>query len=203
MLSSWTLRELLRRTKSHHADADLVQLQLLGRVDTLESYRKHLTKLYGFQRPLHNFFATSPELSSSGLVHPVRLVALRDDLLALGVPGTELTSMRSCTVALAGSDFPRTLGWFFVAERMSLLSTLILRKLKWRLASELFESSTTYMASCSSQSGTRWVQLGTLLDRRATKSDFLDRVEAGAHEAFDCQRSWFGSFRTLATAHAC
>jgi heme oxygenase len=133
----------------------------------------------------------------------MRLMTLRDDLLALGLSSSELTSMRSCTVAPAGADFARTLGWFFVAERMGLLSTLILRKLKRRLPAELFESSTTYMAACSSQSGTRWVQLGTLLDRRASQSDLLDRVEAGAHEAFDCQRSWFGSFRTLATAHAC
>lgn len=202
MLSSWTLRELLRRTKSHHADADLVQLQLLGRVDTLESYRRHLTKLYGFQRPLQSFFTTSPELTTSGLVHPMRLMTLRDDLLALGIASSELSSMRSCTIPLAGADFARTLGWFFVAERTTLLSTLILRKLKRRLPPGLFESSTTYMASCSSQSGTRWVQLGTLLDRRAAHGDMLDRVEAGAHEAFDCQRSWFGSFRTLATAHA-
>jgi heme oxygenase len=203
MLSSWTLRELLRRTKSHHADADLVQLQLLGRVDTLGSYRKHLTKLYGFQRPLQSFFTTSPELSSSGLVHPMRLMTLRDDLLALGVPAHELTTMRSCTVGMTADDFARTLGWFFVAERISLLSTLILRKLKRRLSPELFESTTTYMASCSSQSGTRWIQLGTLLDRRAAQSDLLDRVEVGAHEAFDCQRAWFGSFRTLAAAQAC
>lgn len=129
-------------------------------------------------------------------------MALRDDLLALGVSAHELTAMRSCSVALGGADFARTLGWFFVAERMGLLSTLILRKLKRRLSNELFDSSTTYMASCSAQSGTRWVQLGTLLDRRAAQSDLLDRVEAGAHEAFDCQRSWFGSYRTLATAQA-
>ncbi len=203
MLSSWTLRELLRRTKSHHADADLVQLQLLGRVDTRDSYRKHLAKLYGFQRPLQSFFTMSPELSSSGLVHPMRLMTLRDDLVALGISSNELASMRGCNVDLIGADFARTLGWFFVAERMTLLSTLILRKLKRRLPAEMFESTTTYMASCSSQSGTRWVQLGTLLDRRASQSDLLDRVEAGAHEAFECQRNWFGSFRTLATAQAC
>jgi heme oxygenase len=71
------------------------------------------------------------------------------------------------------------------------------------LSPELFDSTTTYMASCSSQSGTRWIQLGTLLDRRAAQSDLLDRVEVGAHEAFDCQRAWFGSFRTLAAAQAC
>lgn len=203
MLSSWSLRELLRRTKSHHADADLVQLQLLGRVDTITSYRKHLAKLYGFQRPLQSFFSMSPELANSGLVHPMRLMTLRDDLLALGVPSGELAAMRSCNVALAGADFARTLGWFFVVERMNLLSTLILRKLKRRLPTEAFEATTTYIATCSSQSGTRWVQLGTLLDRRATHNDLLDRVEAGAHEAFECQRSWFGSFRTVATAQAC
>ena len=200
---SWTLRELTERTKPHHADADLVQLQLLGRVDTRDSYRKHLTKLYGFQRPLQSFFTMSPELSSSGLVHPMRLMTLRDDLMALGVPSTDLTASRACAVDLVGADFGRTLGWFFVAERMSLLSTLILRKLKRRLPADMFESTTTYMASCSSQSGTRWVQLGTLLDRRAAQGDMLDRVELGAHEAFECQRSWFGSFRTLATAQAC
>lgn len=202
MLSSWTLRELLRRTKSHHADADLVQLQLLGRVDTRESYRKHLTKLYGFQRPLQNVFTMSPELAASGLVHPMRLVSLRDDLVALGVSRADLSSGSDCTVALAGAEIARLLGWFFVAERMSLLSTLILRKLKRRLPTEMFETTTTYMATCSSQSGTRWVQLGTLLDRRAHQEDVLARVESGAHEAFECQRSWFGSFRTLAMAQA-
>lgn len=203
MLSSWTLRELLRRTKSHHADADLVQLQLLGRVDTLDSYRKHLTKLYGFQRPLQTFFSLSSELAASGLVHPMRLLTLRDDLLALGVHSSELSAMRNCAAVPAVKDFAHTLGWFFVAERMSLLSTLILRKLKRRLPAETFEATTTYMTSCSSQTGTRWISLGTLLDRRASQNDMLDRVEAGAHEAFEAQRSWFGSFRMLAAAHAC
>ena len=193
----------MRRTKSHHADADLVQLQLLGRVDTLESYRKHLAKLYGFHRPLQTFFTMSAELANMGLAPPTRLLMLRDDLLALGVPSGELSTMRGTTVALASTDISRLLGWFFVTERMALLSTLILRKLKRRLPADVFEKGTTYMASCSAQAGTRWIQLGTLLDRRAGSLDVLDRVEAGAHEAFEAQRTWFGSFRVVAAAQAC
>jgi heme oxygenase len=202
MLSSWTLRELQRRTKSHHADVDLVQLQLLGRVDTLESYRRHLTRLYGFHRPLQSFFASDPELGPCGLASPTRLVPLRDDLVSLGAAPSDLASLRGCTLATAAADTPRLLGWFFVAERMGLLSTLILRKLKRRLANDLYERSTAYMSACSSQAATRWLQLGALLDRRAAIPGMLDRIEAGAHEAFKTQRQWFGSFRSLATARA-
>jgi len=200
MLSSWTLRELQRRTKSHHADVDLVQLQLLGRVDTLESYRRHLTRLYGFHRPLQSFFAADPELGSCGLASPTRLVPLRDDLISLGAAAVELASLRGCPLALATTDTPRLLGWFFVAERMGLLSTLILRKLKRRLAADVYDSATAYMSACSSQAATRWLQLGAILDRRTTMPGMIDRIEGGAHEAFKTQRQWFGSFRTLGHA---
>lgn len=200
MLSSWTLRELQRRTKSHHADVDLVQLQLLGRVDTLESYRRHLTRLYGFHRPLQSFFVSDPELGPSGLASPTRLVPLRDDLLSLGAAASDLSSLRGCPLVMAATDTSRLLGWFFVAERMGLLSTLILRKLKRRLPHELYESATAYMTTCSAQAATRWLQLGALLDRRGAMPGVLDRVEAGAHEAFKTQRQWFGSFRALTTA---
>jgi heme oxygenase len=127
----------------------------------------------------------------------MRLITLRDDLIALGVTSSELSNMPSCSVALVGADFATLAGWFFVAERMSLLSTLILRKLKRRLPMDMFEQTTTFISTCSSQSGTRWIQLGTLLDRRASEIDVIDRVEAAAHDAFECQRSWFGSFRML------
>ncbi|HUS28070.1 MAG TPA: hypothetical protein VMZ53_06160, partial [Kofleriaceae bacterium] len=110
----------------------MVQLQLLGRVDTLESYRRHLTKLYGFHRPLQTVFAADSELGAMGLATPTRLVPLRDDLLALGATATDLASLRGCSVVLEANNSPRLLGWFFVAERMALLSTLILRKLKRR-----------------------------------------------------------------------
>src|ERR1043165_6341079 len=142
MLSSWTFRELQRRTKSHHADVDLGQLQLLGRGDTLESYRRHLTRLYGFHRPLQSFFASDPELGSCGLASPTRIVPLRDDLISLGAAAAELASLRGCPLALVMTDTPRLLGWFFVAERMGLLSTLILRKLKRRLATDIYDRPT-------------------------------------------------------------
>lgn len=202
MLSSWTLRELLRRTKAHHADADLVQLQLLGRVDTLEAYRRHLTRLYGFHRPLQSVFASDPELGTAGLASATGLVPLRDDLIALGAAHAERLSLRGCSVNMASTDSARLLGWFFVVERMGLLSTLILRKLKRRLQPDVYETATSYMTACSRQSAARWVSLGALLDRRGTIPGVLDRVEAGAHEAFQAQRQWFGSFRTILQARA-
>jgi heme oxygenase len=202
MLSSWTLRELLRRTKAHHADADLVQLQLLGRVDTLDAYRRHLTRLYGFHRPLQSVFASDPELAAAGLASATGLVPLRDDLLALGAVQQELLALRGCPISMSSADSARLIGWFFVVERMGLLSTLILRKLKRRLQPDVFENATGYMNVCSRQAAARWVSLGALLDRRGNIPGVLDRVEAGAHEAFHTQRQWFGSFRTLVQARA-
>jgi heme oxygenase len=198
MLSSWTLRELLRRTKAHHADADLVQLQLLGRVDTLESYRKHLTKLYGFQRPLQSCFAADREITSIGLATTTRLVPLRNDLQALGVVNHDLVRLDS-SFGVAAASSAQLLGWLFVSERIGLLSTLILRKLKRRLPEDVYDSATAYMTMCSLQAVRRWVQLGVLLDRHDSA---LDRVEQGAHDAFAAQRGWFGSFRQVASAKA-
>jgi heme oxygenase len=201
MLSSWTLRELIHRTKAHHADADLVQLQQLGRADTLISYRKHLSKLYGFQRPIHTFYASDPDISGAGLAPPTRLLPLRNDLSALGITAGEPATMKHCPLQqMTSPDSARVLGWFFVTERMALLSTLILRKLKRRLRPEMFESATTYMSACSSQAAARWLQLGVLLDRR--RGEVLDRIEEGAHEAFTAQRNWFGSFRDISAAKA-
>jgi heme oxygenase len=202
MLSSWTLRELLRRTKAHHADADLVQLQLLGRVDTLDAYRRHLTRLYGFHRPLQSVFAADPELGTAGLASATGLVPLRDDLIALGAAHTELLTLRGCPISISSGDSARLFGWFFVVERMGLLSTLILRKLKRRLQPDVYEKATGYMTTCSRQSAARWVSLGALLDRRGHVPGVLERIEAGAHEAFNSQRQWFGSFRTLIQARA-
>jgi heme oxygenase len=181
---------------------DLVQLQLLGRVDTLESYRRHLTRLYGFHRPLQSFFAADHELAACGLASPTRLVPLRDDLIALGATSSDLASLRGCPIKFGKADPPRLLGWFFVAERMGLLSRLILRKLKRRLEPDVYASATAYMSACSAQSAARWVQLGVLLDRRSAMPGGIDRIETGAHEAFKAQRQWFGSFRTLGHARA-
>ncbi|HUS32794.1 MAG TPA: hypothetical protein VMZ53_30040, partial [Kofleriaceae bacterium] len=137
-----------------------------------------------------------------GLATPTRLVPLRDDLLALGATATDLAALRGCSVAFEANNSAHLLGWFFVAERMGLLSTLILRKLKRRLDAVVYDTATSYMNTCSRHAASRWIQLGTLLDRRSASPGMLERMEGGAHEAFQAQREWFGSFRMLGQAQA-
>lgn len=192
MSSSWALRELIDRTKPHHADADLVQLQLLGGASSTTAYRQELARVYGFEKPLQMIFAAH-ELHLCGSCPRTRLSALHTDLAALGLTASELPVSTDFRVT---GERARVLGWFFVAERTAFLSTLLLRRLEKQLAWDVFGTATAYLASCSTLGAARWRDLGKLLDEHASSRAVLDEIAAGAEEAFAAQRRWFGSFRS-------
>ena len=191
MSSSWALRELIDRTKPHHADADLVQLQLLGGATSASSYRAELSRVYGFEKPLQHVFAAH-DFQLCGACPRTRISALCSDLTALGVTAHGLPVATDLPLT---ADRARVFGWFFVAERTAFLSTLLLRRLKKQLAREVFESATAYLASCSRLGAARWRDLGKVLDAHASPTT-IDDIAAGADEAYASQRRWFGSFRS-------
>ncbi|NVB85164.1 MAG: hypothetical protein HOV81_42755 [Kofleriaceae bacterium] len=192
MSSSWALRELIDRTKPHHADADLVQLQLLGGASSTTAYRQELAKVYGFEKPLQVIFATQ-DLHLCGSCPRTRMSALHADLAALGLSPSKLPVSTDFRVT---SERARVLGWFFVAERTAFLSTLLLRRLKKQLAWDVFDSATAYLSSCSMLGAARWRDLGKVLDDHVSTPEVFDEITAGAEEAFASQRRWFGSFRS-------
>src|SRR3954471_3042071 len=134
MHTSWILDEVSSQTRPYHAKADLVHLRLFASAVDGASYRKTLMHLHGFQTQLVSMLANAPMLAIACPEQQRQLAALESDLIALGADAREL---RDRPVPEGAADPAHALGWFYVAERMSLWTTLVTRRLRARLAPEI------------------------------------------------------------------
>ena len=183
--ASWTLRRLDAETRSLHAEADERWMALLHSSVTLREYVAQLERSYGFIAPYDAALAYTPNLP---LRPRVRTTLLVRDLLTLGRSPLKIATLPMCleidlTCPLAA------LGWIYVVERSALIHGGLLRHLRHRLP---IAGACTFLAADATPFGPAWEDLGRALDA-ANELDqtALDKIVAGAREAFHVQQAWF------------
>src|SRR5690348_7828038 len=116
-MASTLLTRLDMETRSYHADADGVWLDVLAGTVTVERYRELLARVYGFEAPLEAALAYTPHLPTLiDLRRRMRSGLLAQDLLALGMKPAQLAMVQQCMIApFRGAA--EALGWLYVHAR--------------------------------------------------------------------------------------
>lgn len=189
---SWMLVRLELETRAHTAGADADRLTLLDDASPTR-YRQYLCRTLGFEAAFEDKLARMHDLDPQ--IQKLRGMTgrLRADLRALGMTDPQIDSLPRCTVPLQKTA-PQALGWIYVLERNSLVHGLIRRHLATRLPREV-TVATTYLAMHDGKPGTRYRELGVVLDHVARSSPYAPgAIVSAAHEAFRLQRQWYATF---------
>jgi heme oxygenase len=189
---SWMLVRLELETRCHTGNADSDRLVLLDDPSPTR-YRQYLSRTLGFEESFEDKLARMQDLDP--VIERLRGMTgkLRADLRALGMTDPQIDHLPRCSIPLLKSA-PQALGWIYVLERNSLVHGLIRRHLAPRLPRE-HSVATTYLATHDGKTGTRYRELGVVLDNVARVSPYAPgAIVSAAHEAFRIQRQWYALF---------
>jgi heme oxygenase len=182
------LERLKRDTRAHHHAAD-ADRQSLIQSTTPKSYRRHLSRIYGFEAPAEAAFARTRGLGElidlAARTHVRRLGA---DLTALGIP--DLSELPQCPSMLSPSTIADALGWMYVVEHNALLHGELHRKLENQFPSELAIAG-RYLTP--GDADMRLAALGTALDVYASSLEIARQIVEAAKTAFRRQRAWYAT----------
>jgi heme oxygenase len=178
--SSWMLQQLEYATRGHHVAADAGRIALLGTSVTREKYVEYLFRTYAFEAPIEARWQVMPALERViDVPRRLRVGFLASDLRALcSAPETVMPA------PLAGIE--QALGWMYAVERGRRMNGLLLRHLQRRIPAVMTIAG-NYLGA-SSVIGTRWQQLGEVLDRVGHNHAIADQIVNAAHRAFRALR---------------
>jgi heme oxygenase len=184
MTQHWMLDRLALATATHHAAVDEYRLALITPTVTAAAYRAFLVRSYAQEAPIEASFTLTTELDDViDLRGRMRVKLLKNDLRAVGIPdpGRICVSRR----ARPFRSIPEALGWVYVLERASRINGVVRRHLERKLP-ELTRVAGMYLQS-ERGAGSRWSELGHILDQVATNDQTSDEIVAAAHAAFRYQ----------------
>lgn len=184
------IARLDEETAIHHAKVDEDFDPLFASAVDLVDYRTFLVRAYGFESPVEAMLAHTPRLEHMidlGVREKAGLLAA--DLTALGMRPAELAQLPTCLGVPQFRGPAEALGWLYVVERAALTHSVMLRHLQTILGPAIRDAS-SYLDAYAGIAGTRWRELGILLDTVGHEPAVGDRMVDAATEAFRTQRRW-------------
>jgi len=174
------LHRLKDETADLHAAAER-HVRILDPEASEATYARYLAKMFGFHAPLEMAFAQHAGLEAAGYAAVQRrkrgwIVA---DLHALGVD----TAPPACTDLPALGDVTRASGVAYVLEGSMLGGKFILAKLGPSLA-HVLGRATRFLEGYRADTGSRWKQFGSLVERVLYDDSAIERAIAGARDTF-------------------
>lgn len=174
------LHRLKDETADLHAAAER-HVRILDRDATEATYARYLAKMFGFHAPLEMAFAQHAGLEAAGFAAMQRrkrawIVA---DLEALGVDAAPPV----CPAVPELGDVTRASGVAYVIEGSMLGGKFILAKMGPSLSSVLGRAS-RFLEGYRADTGSRWKQFGSLVERVLFDDAAVDRAIAGARDTF-------------------
>lgn len=166
-----------------------IEAEAFLRMVQAHGYRKFLMTTYGFVAPAERAITTTPDIE--GAIDIKRFNKedlLRRDLLSLGVPALQLTTMPQTAVPL----FDRVedaLGWAYVLERRTLAHHELFRRLAVIVPGQVAFAA-MYLKCYVGTVGEMWRSFSDALDNVDTETA-KDRVVAAAVKAFETHSTWF------------
>lgn len=175
-------------TRAYHAGADGHWLELVTNRPTRRGYMQCLVRAYGFDSPLEAALRYTRGFDQLvDMTGRYRSGLIAQDLLHLGLGPSQVASIPQQMIA-PFSHVAEALGWLYVHER----STLIYETVRSELLRQLpdVEYATTYLSAYEGVVGSRFDELGQLLDRLASAPAIAERVVVAAQDAFQHALSW-------------
>ncbi len=184
------IERLDHETRMHHVDADR-ELDALFQPDlTRSDYLQFLLRAYGFETPLDNAIAMTPNLDRIlDLPRRSRAGFLAKDLVAMGLRTAEVTLLPVCLAIPQFRSVSEAMGWMYVLERSTLSHNVLRRHLRAQLPLDT-DVGSAYLGSYDGVAGRRWQELGTALDEVAQHPAIAERIIVAAGDAFRSRRTW-------------
>jgi len=182
------LMQLNLATQSYHLDADAPWLDLIGPGRTVSTYMRRLVRSYGFEAPVEAALAYTPHVASLvDLRNRARSGLIAQDLLALGLVPHQIATLDECPITPFAS-VSEALGWLYVNERATLIHDVIRKRLTFHHPE--IANATHYLGAYEGVVGTRWQELGDILERVARNDRIADQITTAAVAAFQQQIAW-------------
>lgn len=182
-------------TRTHHAAADEDRLTALD-VETVDTYRAFLTRIYGIEVEVEAALAKVTDLDAAFVRDRAKAARLQQDLVVLGMTPDDIIPLpKVSTITIRSAA--QALGWMFVLERHALLSGLIRRHVVRALGDDILPA-TSYLAAYGDTPGARFRAFGAALCAYAHTHAPASIVLA-ANEAFRAQRQWYATHAVTRT----
>jgi heme oxygenase len=178
---------LTEETRALQAELDSEVEQLLV-TSTADTYRRYLTRMYGFVSPLERSLADTAGLSD--VVDTRRLrkhLLLEHDLHTLQV--RDLNALPQCMSIPWFDSVHQALGWCYLVERSTLAHPNLFRHLAAEIPGEVAFAS-SYLKCYFGAVGEMWRSFGEDLEAATKIPHDEDRVIDAAKAAFRHYRRW-------------
>jgi heme oxygenase len=166
------------------------RIDFKSRLATIDSYRAHLERMWGF------YVAIEPRLASGVLRESLtdfdsrrKLPLLSRDLNALGVDAAAVAQLPRCSPVPACDDSPSAFGCAYVLEGATLGGRTLMPLVEARLGLTA-EHGAAFLASYGDTVGEMWRSFGEALNRHCAEDEHRARAAAAASATFTALEHW-------------
>jgi heme oxygenase len=180
---------LTEETQTLQEEVDVEVGRVLG-VCSVETYRRFLTRTYGFVSPLERSLADTTGVER--VLDPRRLrkhMLLEHDLQTLGLGPLELKSLPQCMSIPWFENVHDALGWAYVVERNTLTHPNLFRILAASIPGEVAFAS-SFLKCYFGSVGEMWRSFGEDLEAAVDDPAHAERVIDAAKAGFRHYRRW-------------
>lgn len=196
-------------TQSHHhmLEANRHMHRLMSDTITNAEYTRIITQMYGFYVPLEaRLAAFDAQFAVCGIDFERRrkVPLLERDLIALGVPASEIAELSLCTCLPSIQSFPQAVGVIYVLEGSTLGGRVISRHLMYRLGLKS-ERGVAFFSSYTTEIGVMWKELSTQINSYAEqhfKPEDTAAMILSAQATFQTLDDWLSHTAMLPVSQA-
>jgi heme oxygenase (biliverdin-IX-beta and delta-forming) len=166
------------------------RLDIKSRFSTLQAYRSHLERMWGFCAAIEAQIGT--ESFGDALTDYEsrrKLPLLTHDLIALGTEPTAIHRLARCDFLPACDDTATAFGSVYVIEGATLGGQTLLPMVRSRLGLTA-ERGALFLASYGAEVGTKWRSFGSALDAWCSVPERSARAQSAAVATFDALDRW-------------
>jgi heme oxygenase len=183
------LERLCTETRELQAEADS-ELRDLAAAASAALYRRFLSRLFGFVRPLEGSLWETTHLARFlDLRRLRRHPLLLADLEHLGATRAEIDALPRCTSIPWFETVPEALGWAFVIERNTMFFPSLVATLASALPDEM-RTAGSYMSSYTDPGGEMWLSFTEAIDVAVEEPHHANRIVDAARAGFRHLRRW-------------
>lgn len=183
------LDRLADETRALHKDAEADGEALLQDI-TVGSYRRYLSRWYGFvapvERSLEGVTGLDRVLDSRRLR---KHLLLEHDLQSLGMKPLDLQALPQCLAVPLVDSIHEAIGWAFVIERSTLSHPNLFRQLASSMPGEVAFGS-SYLKCYFGSVGEMWKSFGDGVELAAQNQADADRIVDATKMAYRVFRRW-------------
>jgi heme oxygenase len=179
-------------TRSLHKEIEAEGEAMLREI-SVASYRRFLTRWYGFVFPVERSLADVPALDRVHVSRRLRKhLLLQHDLQALGLKLPDVEALPQCMSVPFFDDLRDAVGWSYVIERSTLDHPNLYRQLAGVIPGDVAFAA-SYLKCYSGSVGEMWRAFGESIEAAAGSPQDAERIIEAARTGYRHFRRWRNS----------